>query len=144
MILVRGEMVKTLRPEEVEKFIDWAMAARSRTTFDPSIIDYPRTAVLVTEDARGALAFLACQTTIMAEVFIPRPESTNRERAASLGKFDKSLMRIAKGMNVGDVYCFIPDSEKDYQEKVQRHGWKEVPDVKLFKKSTGISVGGKH
>lgn len=144
MILVRGEMVKTLKPDEIKKFIDWATAARSRTTFDPTIIGYPRTAVLITENMHGTLAFLACQTTIMAEVFIPRPESTNRERAASLGKFDKTLMKIAEGMNVGDVYCFIPDSEVDYQEKVMRHGWKEVPNVRLFKKSTGVSVGGKH
>lgn len=144
MILVRGEMVKTMKPEEVKKFIDWATTARSRTTFDPSIVSYPRTAILLTENAEGTLAFLACQTTIMAEVFIPKPESTNRQRAASLGKFDKTLIQIAEKMNVGDIYCFIPDTEVDYQEKVTRHGWREVPNVRLFKKSTGIAAGGKH
>jgi hypothetical protein len=144
MILVRGEMIKTMTPDEVKKFIEWATAARVRTTFDPGIIGYPRTAVLITEDEKGPLSFLACQTTIMAEVFIPRPDATDREKAASLGKFDKSIMKIAAGMNVGDVYCFIPDSEEDYAEKVQNHGWKEVPAVRLFKKSTGVSVGGTH
>lgn len=144
MILVRGQSLGRMTPDEVKKFIEWAHAAQNRTSFDLQIIGYPRCAMLITEDAKGPLAFLACQTSIMAEVFIPRPESTNRERAASLGKFDHSLMRIAKEMNVGDVYCFIPDSEVDYQEKVLRHGWKEVKNVRLFKKSTGVSVGGKH
>ncbi len=144
MILVRGEMVKTMTSDEVKKFIDWATEARERTTFDPGIIGYPRTAVLITEDAKGPLAFLACQTTIMAEVFIPRPNSTERERAASLGKFDKSIMKIAADMKVGDVYCFVPETEQDYVEKIQQHGWKEVPTVRLFKKYTGVSVGGTH
>lgn len=144
MIHVRGEMIKTMTPEEVKKFIDWATQSRNRTTFDPGIIGHPRTAVLITEDAEGPLAFLACQTTIMAEVFIPRPDSSERERAASLGKFDKSIMKIAAEMNVGDVYCFIPETEKDYAEKVQRHGWVEVKEVRLFKKSTGVSAGGTH
>jgi hypothetical protein len=144
MITVRGEMIKTMTPEEVKAFIEWAAAARNRTTFDPSIVGYPRTAVLITEDRQGTLAFLACQTTIMAEVFLPRPESTNRERAASLGKFDKAIMKIAKEMNVGDVYCFIPETEEDYAEKVTSHGWKEVEGVRLFKKPTGVSAGGTH
>jgi len=144
MIIVRGESINKMKPEEIKKFIDWATQARERTTFDPGIIGYPRTAVLITEDEKGPLAFLACQTTIMAEVFIPRPDSDNRERAASLGKFNDSIMKIAKQMNVGDVYCFIPETEKDYAEKVQRHGWKEVPTVRLFKKSTGVSLGGTH
>lgn len=144
MIIVRGESIGKMKPEEVKKFIDWATEARERTTFDPSIIGYPRTAVLITEDEKGPLAFLACQTTIMAEVFIPRPDSDDRKRAASLGKFDKSIMKIAEQMNVGDVYCFIPETEGDYAKKVQRHGWKEVSKVRLFKKSTGVSAGGTH
>jgi hypothetical protein len=144
MILIRGEMIKTMTPDEVKKFIDWATQARTRATFDPSIIGYPRTAVLITEDAEGPLAFLACQTTIMAEIFIPRPDSDNRERAASLGKFDEAITKIAKEMNVGDIYCFVPETEQDYAGKVQRHGWKEIEGVRLFKKSTGISAGGTH
>lgn len=144
MITVRGESIGKMKPEEIKKFIDWATEARERTTFDPGIIGYPRTAVLITEDAKGPLAFLACQTTIMAEVFIPRPESSDRERAASLGKFDKTIVKIAEQMNVGDIYCFVPETEQDYAKKVERHGWKEVPGVRLFKKSTGVSVGGTH
>lgn len=144
MITVRGESIGKMKPEEIKKFIDWATQAQSRTTFDPGIIGYPRTAVLITEDEKGLLAFLACQTTIMAEVFIPRPDSDDRKRAASLGKFDKSIMEIAKQMDVGDVYCFVPKTEQDYAKKIERHGWKEVEEVRLFKKSTGVSVGGTH
>ena len=70
----------------------------------------------------------------------PRPESTQRERAVCLGLFDKSLARIAKSMNIGDVYAFIPCAEEDYIHKVQKHGWTEIPSVRLFKKSTGVSV----
>lgn len=144
MILSRGQSLGMLKPEEVRQFIEWANIAQNRTSFDPSIIGHPRCAMLITEDAQGPLAYLPVQTTIMAEVFIPRPESTDRERAASLGKFDESLMRIARAMNVADVYTFIPDTEGDYAAKVQRHGWVAVPGVRLYKKFTGVTVGGKH
>ncbi len=144
MILARGQSLGMMKPEEVKQFIEWAKAAQNRTSFDPSIIGHPRCAMLITEDAQGPLAYLPVQTTIMAEVFLPRPASTNRQRAASLGKFDESLMKIARSMNVADVYTFIPDTEADYAAKVQRHGWVEIPYVRLFKKFTGVTVGGKH
>jgi hypothetical protein len=141
MILVRGQSLGRMSASEVKQFIDWAKEAQNRTTFDLSIIGYPRCAMLITEDAKGPLAYLPVQTTIMAECFIPRPDSTNMQRAASLGKIDDSLVKIAKQMNVGDVYTFIPDSEPDYANKVQRHGWVEIPWVRLFKKHTGVTLG---
>lgn len=141
MILARGQSLGRMTPEEVKQFIAWAKAAQERTTFNLSIIGYPRCAMLITENAKGPLAYLPLQMTIMAECFIPRPESTNRQRAASLGKFDDSLMKIARQLNVGDVYTFIPDSEPDYAEKVQQHGWVEIPKVRLFKKYTGVTLG---
>jgi len=81
----------------------------------------------------------------MAEVFIPRPGSSERERRGKSWKVRQVHYEKSSGtMNVGDVYCFVPETEQDYAEKVQRHGWKEVPYVRLFKKSTGISAGGTH
>lgn len=141
MILARGQSLGRMTASEIKQFIEWAKEAQERTTFDLSIIGYPRCAMLITEDAKGPLAYLPVQTTIMAECFIPRPESTNRARAASLGRFDESLMKIARHMNVGDVYAFIPESEWDYANKVQRHGWVEIPRVRLFKKHTGVTLG---
>ena len=140
MLTVRGQSLGNLKPEEVQQFIAWAKDAQKRTTFDLGIVGYPRCAMLMAGNGRGALAYLLCQTVIVAEVFIPRPESTQRERAACLGLFDKSLARIAKSMNIGDVYAFIPCAEEDYIHKVQKHGWSEIPSVRLFKKSTGVSV----
>lgn len=129
-----------MKPEEVRQFIDWAKVARERTSFDQNIIGYPRCAMLITEDHKGPLAYLPTQTVLMAECFIPRPESSNRQKAASLGMFDDSLMEIAKGMKVGDVYCYVPLTEHDYAEKIQRHGWMEIPDVRLFKKASGVQI----
>ena len=143
MISVRGQSLGKMSPEEVQQFIAWAQEAQKRTSFDPQIIGYPRCAMLITEDAKGPLAYLPCQTVLMAEVFVPRPESTNRQKAASLGLFDDSLAKIAKGMNVGDVYCYVPLSEWDYAEKIQNHGWVEIGDVRLFKKPTGVSLNGR-
>lgn len=144
MILARGQSLGMLKPEEVRQFIEWAKIAQNRTGLDPSVIGHPRCAMLITEDARGPLAYLPVQTTIMAEGFIPRPEATNRQLAVSLGEFDKSMMDIARSMNVADVYTFIPDAEPDYANKVQRHGWVEIPEVRLFKKFTGVTLGGRH
>lgn len=126
---------------EVQEFIGWSKIARERTTFDPEIIGYPRCAMLMAENGRGNLAYLPCQTVLMAECFVPRPDATNRERAASLGLFDKSLGRIARSMSVGDVYTYVPFAESDYAYKIMHHGWQEIENVRLFKKPTGVKVG---
>lgn len=143
MILSRGQSLDKLTQEEVQEFVAWAKEAQKRTSFDLNIIGYPRCAMLMTENGRGTLAYLPVQTVLMAECFVPRPDSTDHERAASLGKFDDALQALARKMSIGDVYCFIPETEADYAEKVQNHGWKEVKDVRLFKKPTGVIVGGK-
>lgn len=96
--------------------------------------------MLITEDDKGPLSYLLCQTVLMAEVFIPRPDSRSSQKAASLGLFDDALGKLGRGMDVGDVYCYVPLSEWDYAEKIQRHGWQEIGDVRLFKKPTGAKV----
>lgn len=143
MILTRCETIVTLKPTELRQLSEWTRAARPRASFDLTILGYPRCTILIAEDAKGPLAYLPVQTTIMAEDFIPRPDSTNRQRAASLGKFDELLMRTAKRMNIADVYTFIPNSEADYATKVQRHDWVEIPFVRLFAKHAGVFAGNK-
>jgi hypothetical protein len=93
------------------------------------------------EGREGNLAYLPCQTVVMAECFVPKPKSTSLQRAASLGAFDKSLMRIARSIEVGEVYAYVPFAESDYAYKIMHHGWKEIENVRLFKKPTGVKVG---
>jgi hypothetical protein len=139
-INVRGLHLGELSLDQQKEFVSWAWQARQRTTFDANIFGYPRIAMLIAENNKGATAYLPVQTTLMAESFIPNPDSTNREKALSLGRFDAALIDIAKSMNVGDVYCYVPDGEADYAEKIQSHGWEEVPNVRLFKKRTGVKI----
>jgi hypothetical protein len=141
LILVRGQALGKMSQDEVKEFIAWTKTAPPRNLFDPNIIGYPRCAMLMTENGEGNLAYLPCQTVLMAEGFVPKPGSTNRQRAASLGLFDKSLGRIAKSMSVGEVYTYVPFAESDYAFKIMRHGWKEIENVRLFKKPTGVKVG---
>jgi hypothetical protein len=140
LITVRGVALGELRQEEVREFVDWAEQAQTRTTFDHAIIGYKKTSMLIAEKHGSAVAYLPAQTVVMAEVFIPRPDATNREKAYSLGKFDESLMALGRELEVGDVYCYVPVAEADYADKVQRHGWEEVPAVRLFKKRTGVKI----
>lgn len=120
-----------LTEEERQEFAAWAWTARNRTTFDLEIIGHPRAVMFVAEDA----AYLPVHTVLMAESFIPKPGAGPREKAYVLGSFDKLLQSAAQKLNVKSIYCFIPDIELDYIEKVQRHEWKEVPSVRLFRKA---------
>ena len=124
-----------MEPEEQIEFADWAWKARGRTTFDSRVIGYPRTVMFIAERDTGKMGYLPVQTTLMAEVFIPIPGASKKAIAAMLGRFDEALIDAAKATKVGDVYCYIPDTESEYATKVMRHGWKEVPDVRLFRKS---------
>lgn len=139
-LVVRGANLGEMTQKEQTEFIEWTMQARSRTTFDPAILGYHRTAMFIAEVEGQALAYLPVQTVLMAEVFIPQPESTNKERALALGRFDEALMLVGSSLNIGDVYCFCPLGEEKYMEKIMAHGWVEVPQIRLFKKATGAKV----
>jgi hypothetical protein len=132
---IRGEAIGTLTEAEQREFIDWAIHARSRMSFDPQIVGHRRASMLVAEGT----AYLLTQMAIMAEAFIPRPDATNREKALALGRFNEALLDIAKAIKVDDIYCYVPVGEADYADKLQRHGWEERPNVRLFKRRTGIS-----
>ena len=120
-----------LSEEERKQFSDWAWAARSRTTFDLEILGHPRAVMFIAENS----AYLPVHTVLMAESFVPKPDATNREKARALGIFDKLLQGAAAKLKIKSIYCFIPDIELDYIEKVQGHGWVEVPNVRLFRKA---------
>jgi hypothetical protein len=139
-IIVKGVTIADITPEETQFFIDWTKKAFERTSFDLFIFSYPRIAMFIAEKDGEPLAFLPVQTAIMAECFIPKPDATNKEKAAALGRFDEALMDAGRAMGIGDVYCWVPLQEEDYAEKIQRHGWMEVPGVRLFKKRTGVSI----
>jgi|SRR6185312_126648 len=143
MIKVRGQALGKLEPEEVKQFIEWAQEAQKRTSFDAEIIGHPLCSMLITEKDDEKLAYLPIQTVLMAEVFVPKPDATNTEKAASLGLFDMYLRKLATALEIGDVYCYVPLTEWDYAEKIQRHGWVEIGDVRLFKKPTGVTVNGR-
>lgn len=120
--------------EERNEFANWAWQARSRTTFDLNIIGHPRAVMFIAENGTRT-AYLPVQTVLMAECFIPKPGADNREKAHCLGMFDRALLQAAEKIDVADVYTYIPDIELPYISKVQHHGWKEVPNVRLFKKT---------
>lgn len=140
-ISVRGLSPGQLTPEEAQEFTLWATGNRNRTVFDPKVLGYPRSAVLIADDHDGPVAYSHCQTVIMAESFIPMPGSDGRTRVLALLKFDEALQSLAKSTNVGDVYCYVPTTEEQYAAQLQKKGWEEIPTVRLFKKSTGIKVG---
>lgn len=119
---------------EQKEFAEWAWKARSRTTFDLEIIGHPRAVMFITE-CEERKAYLPVHTVLMAESFIPRPGLDNRDKAYSLGMFDRLLQAAAEKLGIKTIYTFVPDIELDYIEKVQRHSWKEVEHVRLFKKS---------
>lgn len=142
VLIVRGGPIWSIGEDRAKEFCEWA-SSQSRTTFDKNVVAYPRAIMLATENSRGTVAYLLAQPVIMAEVFIPNPESSNLQKAASLGLFDKELIETAKSVEVGDVYTFVPDMETEYADKIQNHGWVEVEGVRLFKKSTGVTVNGR-
>lgn len=134
-VTTRLMLVSEMSEEAQQEFISWAWDARFRTTFQSKIIGHPRTVMFSAEKDGATTAYLPTQTVLMAEAFIPDPESSEALKAISLGRLDQALVAAAKNTGIGDVYCYIPASEPDYMSKVERHGWKEVKDVKLFRKS---------
>jgi hypothetical protein len=129
-LLTMGEL-----PEDQQKeFVDWAWRARSRTTFDPAIIGHARAVMFMACNSGELAAYLPAQTVLMAEAFIPRPGLSPLATAAALGCFDKALSRAARATGIGHVYCYLPEAEIDYANRIEAHGWDEVEAVRLFRK----------
>jgi hypothetical protein len=139
-MILHGKGHGQLTPEQVREFIEWAKAAQERTGFDVGIIGYPKCFMLYTEEEDKRCAYLPCQTVLMAEVFIPNPESSTRDKVKSLKAFDKAMQDISRQARYGDVYLYVPREEIDYARQLARNGWQEVEDVRLFKKPTGVTV----
>lgn len=133
-VTTRLMLVSEMSEEAQQEFISWAWESRVTTAFESKILGHPR-AVMFSAETDHTTAYLPTQTVLMAEVFIPDPKASAAIRAISLGRLDEALIRAAKQTGIGDVYCYIPTCEPDYSRKVQRHGWKEVQEVRLFRKS---------
>lgn len=144
-ITARGTSLGDLTIEERKQFLRWAWDARNYASFDTGIFGYPRVVMLHAESDRK-LAYLPVQTVLMAEAFIPDPESTNKEKAVSLGKFDEILLSLARQTFMGDVYMYSPwheqEDEQAWLDRLMAHGWEEIPHVRLFKKRSGVQVQG--
>lgn len=119
---------------ERKEFAAWAWAAQNRTTFDLDIIGHPR-AVMFIAEKESPRAYLPVQSVLMAEVFIPQPGANLRTKVEALQSFDKALMSAAERIEIQDVYCFVPDAEIEYSRQLTRYGWKEIEQVRLFKKT---------
>lgn len=130
-LLTIGEM----SPEQQKEFADWAWRARGRTTFDAGMLGHPRAAMFIARNSGAEAAYLPVETVLMAESFIPRPGISNLAIAAALGCFDKALLHAASMTGIGNIYCYVPEGEIDYANKIERHGWVEVPAVRLFRKA---------
>ncbi len=124
-------------PEEQQKeFADWAWRARSRTTFDPAILGHARAVMFMARNSGKVAAYLPTQTVLMAEAFIPRPGLSPLATAAALGSLDNALVRAARSTGIEHVYCYLPEGEVDYANKIESHGWEEIEAVRLFRKRT--------
>jgi hypothetical protein len=139
-MILHGKGHGQLTQEQVREFIEWAKAAQKRTGFDVGIIGYPKCFMLYTEEDGERSAYLPCQTVLMAEVFIPNPGASTRDKVKSLKAFDKAMQDISRKARYGDVYLYVPREEIDYARQLARNGWQEVEDVRLFKKPTGVTV----
>lgn len=142
-VSVRGQALWELTDLEKKQFSAWAWAALNKASFDTGILGYPRCALLITETDH-VLSYLPVQTVLMAEAFIPNPDSSNKEKAVSLGRIDDALMECARGSLIGDVYMYTQwhgkADEQAWIDRLEGHGWEEITNVRLFKKRTGVAV----
>lgn len=143
MVKARRQRVGGMSQEAAQQFSTWARIARQRAPFDEQIIGYPRCSMLIAENGKGPTAYLPYQPVLMAEAFVPIPECSTRQKIESLLEFDKGLVQIARIMDIGDVYLYVPVKEVDYANQLERKGWLEIENVRLFKKPTGVSVNGR-
>lgn len=96
------------------------------------ILKYKSTAICIAEDADGPTGFIPVQSVLMAESFIPKPGMSNLNLALCLWKLDEMLRNLASAVQHSEIYMFT--AEEDYADKIQKHGWVEVKNVRLFKK----------
>jgi len=122
--------VRPLEPSDLPKLQEWMTRIASENLFDPDVLSYPHTVVLVAHDGEPLL-YMPVQLTATLESLAPRPGATPREMAEALKQMVKAVAFLSHGKGIKEVYFVCKDP--DVVELAKRHGFEEMPTTLRLK-----------
>ena len=102
--------VRPTRTEETQQFLDWSLANRDKSEFDPEVPAFPTTVTWTAYDRSGALGYLPVQTPFMLESFAPRPGLSEQDTARCLRELVEAQVTQAQIRGIGEIY-FLGSAE---------------------------------
>ena len=106
---MKSLFVRPIREAEAKQFLDWSIANKDKSAFDPKVATYPSTLVPCVYDADGPVAYMPIQRPFVLDSFAPRPGLTKIQTASALHEIFQFSVSKAHETGVGEVLFFATD-----------------------------------
>ena len=103
--------VRPIRETEARQFLDWSIANKDKSAFDPAVASYPSTLVPVAYDSDGPVAYMPIQRPFVLESLAPRPGLTDGQTASVLKEIFQFAVTKAHEQGAGEILFFATDDE---------------------------------
>jgi hypothetical protein len=118
--------VRPARQNEAEQFLEWSVANKDHSSFDPEIARQPGTFVLAAYNCDKVVAYIPVHRPFMLESLAPNPEASDFEVASALREFTQFLVSQCHIKNdVGHIY-FLGNAD-DTNKFASNHVYEELP-----------------
>lgn len=107
------------------KFFQHYMVSTEDNLFDPEVMTYPSTALLVAHKEGEPLVFLPVQQAIVLESIGKKPGITDFEMAVSLKEIISAVVMSASATGKGELYFLC--KEPSTQAFAEKNGFEKLP-----------------
>lgn len=117
--------VRFAEAKDDAKFTDWVGKAAAINLFDPGIMEYPCTKVLVAHTREEEKLFMPYQLTLTMESLAPKPDIAPIDEALALRELTKAVALLASQANIREVYFLCKDER--VVKFAEAHGFEKLP-----------------
>jgi len=123
--------VRPFRPGDAEAFWQWSVENFAKNNFDPGILLYPTTSIMVMFDKSGVLGYMPVQKPLMLESFAPRPGLDELGQASAMKAMTQQVVTQAYAYGAGEIYFLTKDDET--AEFAKRQAYEEMENYRVFR-----------
>lgn len=123
--------IRMANEQDAERIIEWSRLNIAKNGFDPAVLLYPTTDIVVAENGTGPVLYMPVQLVGMLESLAPSPDATAESRSRALLAALRHIAEVGMKRGARELYFLASDAE--LAEQAERAGFErcEWPAYKL-------------